>query len=79
MDGVIMDSFSGNSTVTKQYPEIVKSLAIANDGKADVEIDLGYCKITVKPDEVFDDNIVQQRVFTISATDNYRCLVRGEC
>ena len=78
MNGVIMDSFSGSASVTKNYPGDVCSFAIANDGDADVVIDLGYCQITVKSDEVFDDNIVPQRSFTITATDSYRCLVRGE-
>jgi hypothetical protein len=79
MNGVITDSFSGSASVIKNYPGNVCSLAIANDGKADVVIDLGYCQITVKSDEVFDDNIVPMRSFTITATDKFRCLVRGEC
>lgn len=79
MNGVVIDSFSGSANVTKNYPGNVCSLAIANDGDADVIIDLEYCQITVKPDEVFDDNIVPQRSFVITATDDFRCLVRGEC
>jgi hypothetical protein len=76
--GVMHDSFSGTSAVIKKYSFEVSSLAIANDGNADVELDLGYCQVTVKPDEVFDDNIVPQRGFMISATDKFRCIVRGE-
>lgn len=78
-DGVMYDSFNGNSSVTKKYPIEVTSLAIVNDGATDIELDLGYCKVIVKPDEVFDDNIVPQQSITIIATDKFRCIVRGEC
>lgn len=79
VDGVIMDSFSGNTTVTKQYPAKVTSLALANDGDANIEIDLGYCKVAVKPDEVFDDNVVPQQSFIINTAVPFRCIVRGNC
>ena len=74
----VYDSFNGNATVTKRYPVEVTSLSIANDGVDDVELDLGYCKVTIKPDEVFDDSIVPQRSFTINASNKFRCIVRGE-
>lgn len=43
MDGVIFDSFTGNASVIKRYPQEARSLAIANDGKVDAKIDLGDC------------------------------------
>lgn len=77
--GVIIDSFSGESGVFKQYPKDVVSIAIVNDGTSDLVIDLGYCKVVVKPDEVFDDNIAPQRSFSIHANGPFRSIVRGEC
>lgn len=77
--GVIIDSFSGDSGVFKQYPQDVVSIAIVNDGTNDLVIDLGYCKVAVKPDEVFDDNIAPQKSFGIQANGPFRSIVRGEC
>jgi len=36
----------------QKYPGNIKSLAVANDGAANVVIDLVYWQITVKSDEV---------------------------
>lgn len=77
--GVIIDSFGGESGVFKQYPQNIVSFAIANDGTSDIVVDLGYCKLVVKPDEVFDDNIAPQRSFSIQANGPFRSIVRGEC
>jgi hypothetical protein len=77
--GVIIDSFAGDSGVFKQYPKDIVSFAIANDGTSDIVVDLGYCKVVVKPDEVFDDIIAPQKSFGIQANGSFRCIVRGEC
>lgn len=72
------DSFEGTTTVTKQYKFEIKSIAIANDGEKDITLDLGYCKVTVKPNEIFDESIVLNQAFTINANGPYRCIVRGD-
>ncbi|MHC8516763.1 hypothetical protein [Sporosarcina sp. ITBMC105] len=72
----IFDTYSGSTSVVRNYSEKAFGFAITNDGLADLTFMIHGLTITVKPGETFDDLFEPFTSVQVTATDDYRLVVR---
>ena len=74
---IVKDAFSGNANVTKTYVEPKYGLSVVNDATTDLTVSINGFTIVLKAGESFDDLFDAFTSFTITATGDYRTVVRA--
>lgn len=70
------ESFSGTGNDTIKFRGDREELVLVNDGAADLLFVAGATQFTLKPGEVFDEEINPFSALIITATGNWRGYVR---
>jgi len=73
---LVKDVFNGSSTVSKTYATNMYGFGIVNDGEADLTVTINTFDIVVRPGESFDDLFDPFQSLIVTATDNFRAVVR---
>jgi hypothetical protein len=68
--------FNGTGNLTKQFRDSREELVIINDGSADLTFTAGAITFTLKPGEVFDEELNPFESISITATGSFRGYVR---
>lgn len=68
--------FSGTGNMTKRFASDREELVVINDGAADLTFRAGAIQFTLKPSEVFDEEINPFSEIEVTATGAYRGYVR---
>lgn len=72
----VKDTFSGETSVTKNYQAKMYGFAIVNDGSADLTVTIGAHSFVVKPGEGFDDLFDPFTSVQVSGDSAFRAVVR---
>lgn len=77
-NGNVIDYYSGSvvTTITKSSGNWI-GLSITNDDIIDLTFTVNGLTITVKVNEVFDDNFVDFNTISINTNTSYRLALRG--
>ena len=70
------EPFAGSANQTINFISTVEELLLINDGEASLSFTAGYFTFTLKPGEVFDEEIDPFKTLKITATGAYRGYVR---
>ena len=71
-----VEPFVGSANQTIRFNNTVEELLIINDGEANLTFTAEYFTFTLKPGEVFDEEINPFKTLRITATGAYRGYVR---
>jgi hypothetical protein len=70
--------FSGTGNFTKSFSGNREELVVINDGSADLTFTAGGMNFTLKPGEVFDEEVNPFSLISITATGSFRGYVRED-
>lgn len=70
--GCPIEPFSGSTTVTHTFAQIIYGFGITNDGSEDLTFAIGTDTYTVKPGEVWEYTLPGLTAVTITTTSAYR-------
>jgi len=70
--------FSGTGAFTKTFRGDREELVLINDGSADLTFTAGATTFTLKPGEVFDEEINPFSAIDVTATGSFRGYVRED-
>lgn len=73
----IVETWSGNTTITKTFNTPMAGFYIKNDGASDLTFTVNGMTFTVKTGEIFEDVFQPFTTLTITTTVAYRAFVRG--
>lgn len=68
--------FAGTGNLTKKFRGDREELVVINDGSADLTFKAGAIEFTLKPGEVFDEEINPFSAVEVTATGAFRGYVR---
>ena len=73
---IVKDVYNGSANATRNYSENMFGMAVVNDGQAQLTVAVNAFTIIVNPGEAFDDLFDAFTSVTVTATDDYRLVVR---
>lgn len=73
---VMVDMWSGASSVNKTFNKPCQTFAITNDGSSDIDVTIDHFQFTVKVDESFEGKFPVFNSLSISTTSAYRAYVK---